>query len=223
MTWWQTAVMYQIYPRSFQDADDNGVGDLRGIRQRCRPERAGRRRDLDLAIFPRRWPISGTTSPITPGSTTVRFAGGVRRAPDRRPRAGPQVLLDLVPNTPPTAPVVPGEPRLPTEREARLVYLARSGPGGRPPEQPGCRNSAAARGSGTRHRPVLLSRVLAAQPTSTGATRRSARLFTRSCGSGSGGGWTGLRGCHLDLLKTTSFRDNPRNPGFEPGQRRITP
>jgi alpha-glucosidase len=32
--WWKTAVVYQIYPRSFADADGDGVGDLEGIRSR---------------------------------------------------------------------------------------------------------------------------------------------------------------------------------------------
>ena len=29
--WWQSAVFYQIYPKSFQDTTGSGVGDLKGI------------------------------------------------------------------------------------------------------------------------------------------------------------------------------------------------
>ena len=32
--WWRGAVIYQVYPRSFQDSTGNGVGDLRGIIRR---------------------------------------------------------------------------------------------------------------------------------------------------------------------------------------------
>lgn len=32
--WWKEAVVYQIYPRSFQDSNGDGIGDLRGIAER---------------------------------------------------------------------------------------------------------------------------------------------------------------------------------------------
>jgi alpha-glucosidase len=32
--WWKHAVLYEIYPRSFQDSNADGIGDLNGIRQR---------------------------------------------------------------------------------------------------------------------------------------------------------------------------------------------
>ncbi|WP_349371617.1 alpha-amylase family glycosyl hydrolase [Salinarimonas sp.] len=33
-TWWRHAVVYQIYPRSFQDSNGDGIGDLAGIARR---------------------------------------------------------------------------------------------------------------------------------------------------------------------------------------------
>ncbi|APG85320.1 alpha-glucosidase AglA [Sinorhizobium americanum CCGM7] len=32
--WWRGAVVYQVYPRSFQDTDGDGIGDLRGVTRR---------------------------------------------------------------------------------------------------------------------------------------------------------------------------------------------
>jgi alpha-glucosidase len=32
--WWQRGVIYQIYPRSFRDANGDGIGDLSGILER---------------------------------------------------------------------------------------------------------------------------------------------------------------------------------------------
>ncbi|HEX2134419.1 MAG TPA: alpha-amylase, partial [Microvirga sp.] len=33
-TWWKRGIVYQIYPRSFQDTNGDGIGDLQGICRR---------------------------------------------------------------------------------------------------------------------------------------------------------------------------------------------
>ena len=35
--WWKHGVIYQIYPRSFQDSDGDGIGDLQGVIDRSVP------------------------------------------------------------------------------------------------------------------------------------------------------------------------------------------
>ncbi len=52
--WWQAGVIYQVYPRSFQDTDGDGVGDLRGVIERLNylERHARHRRDLALTVLP---------------------------------------------------------------------------------------------------------------------------------------------------------------------------
>ncbi len=48
LAWWQRGVVYQIYPRSFQDTSGNGVGDLQGVIERLAYLNDGTERSLGV-------------------------------------------------------------------------------------------------------------------------------------------------------------------------------
>ena len=127
--WWQAGVIYQIYPRSFQDTDDDGIGDLRGIERRLEYLI-----NLGVAAI---W-----ISPIYP-SPMVDFGYDVADYCDVDPRFGTladfddlltqahrcglKVLLDFVPNHTSDQHAWFVESRSSQEKtEKRLVHLARS-------------------------------------------------------------------------------------------------
>ncbi len=98
--WWRDAVIYQVYPRSFQDSNGDGVGDLPGLISRldhlswlgvdaiwCSPINVSPNADFgyDVADYCEVDPSLGTLEDL---DRLVAEAG----------RRGIQVVLDLVPN-----------------------------------------------------------------------------------------------------------------------------
>jgi alpha-glucosidase len=101
--WWEGAVIYQIYPRSFADSNGDGIGDLDGIRSRLDHLRgAGGALDVDAIwlspIYPS--PLADFGYDIT-DYTAIAPEYGDLEAFDRLVEAcharGLKVLLDLVP------------------------------------------------------------------------------------------------------------------------------
>lgn len=98
--WWKHGVIYQIYPRSFQDTNGDGVGDLEGIRRRI-----GYLKQLGVSavwlspIFPSPmadfgYDISDYTDIDPLFGNLTDFDALLRDLHD----AGIRLLLDLVPN-----------------------------------------------------------------------------------------------------------------------------
>src|SRR5579872_3427512 len=98
--WWEDAVVYEVYPRSFADADGNGVGDLPGLRSRL-PYLA----DLGVDAI---WMTPFYPSPLADGGYDVAdyrdvdprigTLAGFDELVAEAAELGLRVIVDLVPN-----------------------------------------------------------------------------------------------------------------------------
>jgi alpha-glucosidase len=134
--WWRSAVVYQIYPRSFQDSDGDGVGDLQGIIRRL-----GYLADLGVDAI---WISPIFPSPMADFGYDVSDYCGIDpifgdlaafdRLVQEAHRHGLKIILDYVPNH--TSDRHPWfiESRSSRDNPKRDWYIWRDGrPGGAPP------------------------------------------------------------------------------------------
>jgi alpha-glucosidase len=129
--WWEDAVVYEVYPRSFADADGDGVGDLPGLRSRL-----GYLADLGVDAI---WLTPFYPSPLSDGGydvsdycavdpllgTMADFDTLVKDAAAHQIR----VIVDLVPNHCSSAhPLFQAALAAPPGSPARARFFFRDGP-----------------------------------------------------------------------------------------------
>ena len=222
MRWWQTAAVYQIYPRSFQDGNGDGVGDLPGILRRL-PYLV----DLGVdaiwlsPIFPSPmadfgYDISDYCN-IDPLFGTLADFDALRQAAHRH---GLKLILDFVPNH--TSDRHPWflESRASRHNAKRDWYIWRDpAPGGGPPNNWLSDFGGSAWQYDASTKQYYCHTFLSAQPDLNwrNPPLRAAMYDVMRF-------WLerGVDGFRVDviwhLIKDDQFRDNPKNPAYRTGE-----
>jgi alpha-glucosidase len=230
MHWWQTGIIYQVYPRSFQDTNGDGIGDIAGITQRLgylaelgvdavwlSPVFVSPMADFgyDIADHKAIDPLFGTLDDF---DALVSRAHGL----------GLKVLLDFVPNHTSIAHPWFRESRASRASEKRDWYIWRDpGPDGGPPNNWLSEFGGSAWTFDEASGQYYYHAFLRDQPD---LSWRNARV--RAAMQDVMRFWLdrGVDGFRVDvmwhLMKDEAFRDNPPNPHWREGQadyRRLLP
>jgi alpha-glucosidase len=218
--WWQTAIIYQIYPRSFQDSNRDGVGDLPGIMARLDYL-------VDLGINAI-WISPIFTSPmadfgydiadyisVDPLFGTLDDFDALMEAAHARDL---KVILDFVPNHTSNRHPWFEESRATRDNPKRDWYIWRDpAPGGGPPNNWLSEFGGSAWEFDTLTGQYYYHAFLASQPDLNwripavqAAMHQAMRFWLRR----------GIDGFRVDviwhLIKDEQYRDNPVNPKFGP-------
>ncbi len=219
--WWKSAVLYQIYPRSFADSDGDGVGDLRGILARL-PHLTELGADAlwlspiftsPMADFG--YDVSDYTG-IDPLFGTMADFDDLLAAAHAR---GLKVILDFVPNHTSDQHAWFRESRSSRQNAKRDWYIWRDpAPGGGPPNNWLSEFGGSAWALDEATGQYYYHAFLKAQPDLNwrnpqvvAAMHDVMRFWLKR----------GVDGFRIDaiwhLIEDDQFRDNPANPGFRPG------
>ena len=186
--WWRSAVVYQIYPRSFADSNGDGIGDIPGITAKVDYLAA---LGVDVVWLSPVYALAAGRQRLRHQRLRghrpdVRHAGRPRRADRGLHARGIKLVMDLVVNHTSDEHAWFAGVAGPGLAEARLVLVAAgagraSRPAPRGPSPPtGRPSSPAPPGSSTSGAGSTTCTCSAgSSPTSTGRTRRSARRSTR--------------------------------------------
>jgi len=222
LVWWQRGVIYQVYPRSFQDTNGDGIGDLAGISARLAylaalgidavwisPVYPSPMADFgyDVADYCNIDPMFGTLDDF-------------KQLVDRAHGLGLKVLLDFVPNHSSDQHTWFEESRSSRDNPKRDWYLWRDPlPGGGPPNNWLSRMGGSAWQWDAHTGQYYYHAFLREQPDlnwRNPEVRRAMDDVLRF--------WLdrGVDGFRVDvlwlLIKDAQFRDNPPNPAFRPGE-----